>query len=89
MLIKKLEIISIFRYHQQKLIHSEGMEVSFFRVDEFVKFDEFNKKLPIHIQWLDKCKYLFMITTGKIYISLVLFLIYIDVYFSFALFHYW
>ena len=36
-----------------------------------------------------KYMYLFMITTGKIYISLVLFLIYIDVYFSFALFHYW
>ena len=52
-LIKKLEIISIFRYHQQNLFILKVVEVSFFRVDEFVKFDEFNKKLPVHIQWLD------------------------------------
>ena len=48
MLIKKLEIISIFRYHQQKLIHSEGNRGFLFRVDEFVKFDEFNEKLTAH-----------------------------------------
>ena len=34
------------------------LEVSRFRVDEFVKFDEFNEKLPVHTDWLNGPKIL-------------------------------
>ena len=51
-----------------------SMEVSLFRVDEFVKFDEFDENLPIHIKGLDRWKILLIptydyCTTGKSYIS--------------------
>ena len=31
-------------------------EISLFRLDEFVKFDEFDEKLPVHTKWLDGSK---------------------------------
>ena len=30
-----------------------AIEVSLFRADKFVKFDEFGEKLPVHTKWLD------------------------------------
>ena len=32
------------------------IEVSLFRVDEFVQFDEFYEKLMVQIKWLDEYK---------------------------------
>ena len=68
------------------------IEVPLFRVDKFVKFEEFDDMLSVHIKWLDGRKnitirpYLLMITTSKIYISTVLPLLHRCVYFFFIVF---
>ena len=66
------------------------IEVPLFRVDKFVKFEEFDDKLSVHIKWLDGCKISLIPTYdhySKIYISTVL-PFYIDVYITFLLFRY-
>ena len=67
------------------------IEVPLFRVDKFVKFEEFVDKLPVHIKWLDGRKNITNTYSWSLPVKFTFQLscfFYIDEYISFLLFHY-